>query len=40
VRGLPAQEKQEKLAYIDGERTRVLEFSQSGDRLLTLAGGH
>lgn len=40
VRGLPEQEKQEKLAYIDGERTRVLEFSQSGDRLLTLAGGH
>jgi len=38
VRGLPVQEKQEKLAYIDGERTRALESSRAGGRLLTLAG--
>jgi len=38
TRGVPVQEKQEKLAYIDGERTRVLESSQGNRRPLLLAG--
>lgn len=38
VRGVPAQEKQEKLDYIDSERSRVLEASQGSGRLLMLAG--
>lgn len=38
VRGVPAQEKHEKLAYIRTERARVLESSQVGGSLLMIAG--
>lgn len=38
ARGLPAQEKQEKLAYIKAERARVLETSQVSVPLLMSTG--
>src|SRR5690606_18935750 len=37
MRGMPADEKQEKLAYIDAERQRVFQQSQMGRGVLALA---
>lgn len=37
MRGMPADEKQEKLAYIDAERQRVFEHSATGRNLLAMA---
>lgn len=38
MRGMPADEKQEKLAYISAERQRVFERSPTAQGLLALAG--
>ena len=38
MRGMPADEKQEKLAYISAERQRVFARSPTAQGLLTLAG--
>lgn len=38
MRGMPADEKQEKLAYINAERRRVFERSPTAQGLLALAG--
>src|SRR5690606_25002840 len=38
MRGMPAEEKQEKLAYIDAERQRLFDSSSTWRGLLALAG--